>query len=63
MMKNKKCTGFELDENTNRCKYYGGSLKHLAACYDECTKREKIQTKKDKLKAELEKCYVGAIIE
>lgn len=63
MIKNKRCTKFELDESTSRCKWYGGSLEHLAACYDECKKRTKIKTQKDKLRIELDKCYTGAIIE
>lgn len=62
MIKNGKCTKFELDEATERCKWYGGSLKHVAACYDECRKRRR-KTQKDKLRIELEKCYTGAIIE
>lgn len=59
MIKNKRCTKFEIDESTGRCKYYGGSLERLAACYDDCKKRIKRETKKDKLRIALEKCYVG----
>ena len=63
MIKNRVCMKFELDEATGRCKHYGGSLERLAACYDDCKKRRKRKTQKDKLKIEIEKCYVGAIIE
>lgn len=63
MIKNKVCNKFEVDEATGRCKWYGGTLKHVAACYDECEKRGKTETEKDKLKVELEKCYIGAIVE
>lgn len=62
MIKKNRCKKFELDENTGKCKYYGGSLKHIAACYGDCKKRRKRKTEKDKLKIELEKCYIGAIV-
>lgn len=61
MIKNKRCTEFELDESTNKCKYYGGSSKHAAACYDECRKINKV--KKNKIQKALEECYTGVIIE
>lgn len=62
MIKDKRCTKFEADE-AGRCKWYGGTLKHLAACYDECNKREKVKTEKDRMRIELDKCYTGTIIE
>lgn len=61
MIKNKRCTKFELDENTGRCKFYGGSLKHLAACYDDCKKRKK--AKKNKIQSKIDECYIGVIVE
>ncbi len=60
MIKNKRCTKFELDENTGKCKYYGGSLKHISACYDYCKKRRK--NKKNKTQMILDECYIEAII-
>ncbi|WP_312288108.1 hypothetical protein [Terrisporobacter sp.] len=61
MIKNGRCTKFELDESTGRCKHYGGSLEHLAACYTKCKKRK--ISKKDKNKIALEQYITGVIIE
>lgn len=61
MIKNKRCTKFKLDELTGRCKHYGGSLKYLAACYDECKKINK--TEKNEIQKTLDKCYTGVIVE
>lgn len=63
MIKNKRCTKFKLDESTGKCKHYGGSEKHLAACYDDCKKRMKKETEKNDIRKELEKCYVGVAVE
>lgn len=61
MTKNGRCTKFELDEVTGKCKWYGGSLERLAACYDDCKKRNK--TKKNIMQSKIEECYTGVIIE
>lgn len=56
MIKNGKCTGFELDDNTKRCKHYGGSDEVLEACYYNCKKRNKVKDDKKEL---LDKCIIG----
>lgn len=60
MIKNGKCTGFELDNNTKRCKYYGGSDKVIEACYYNCKKRNKEKNDRKEL---LDKCITGVIID
>lgn len=59
MIKNSKCTGFELDNNTKRCKHYGGSDKVMEACYYNCKKRNKEKNDKKEL---LDKCITDVII-
>lgn len=60
MIKNGKCTKFQLDNNTKRCKFYGGSEEVIEACYYNCKKRNKVNNDKKEL---LGKCITGAIID
>lgn len=60
MIKNSKCNGFELDDNTQRCKNYGGSDEVIEACYYNCKKRNKVNNDKKEL---LDKCITGVTID
>lgn len=60
MLKNGRCTGFELDNNTKRCKFYGGSEEVIEACYYNCKKRNKAKDDKKEL---LDKCITEVIID